>query len=54
MQVSFEHIPENYIGAYPYAIIRLKESQLTPHLESNIREALKDFKSEQFDRNKIA
>lgn len=40
MEVSFEYVPENYVGEYPYAIIRIKKSQLTPKLESVIMEHL--------------
>jgi len=40
MQISFEFVPEYYEGEYPYAIIRIKKSQLTPKIESEIREKI--------------
>lgn len=40
MDTSFEFIPENYDGSFPYCVVRIKQSQLTPKLESEIREAI--------------
>lgn len=43
MKVSFEYIPEHYSGEYPYAIVRIKESQLTPKVESKIKEIIEEI-----------
>jgi len=40
MDVSFEFIPEEYEGNYPYIVLRIKQSQLTPNLRSRIEEIL--------------
>lgn len=42
MKVSFEYIPEHYVGKCPYAVIRIKESQLTAGLRSRIENSLSD------------
>ena len=44
MEVSFEYVPEHYVGEYPCAIIRIKKSDLTPKKESEIRESLGDLR----------
>lgn len=38
MKVTFEYIPEHYTGEFPYAVIRIKQSQLTPNLQSSLEE----------------
>lgn len=38
--VSFEFIPERFVGEYPYAVIRIKKSQLSPYVESYLREQI--------------
>jgi len=53
MKVSFEYIPEYYVGEYPYAIIRIKESQLTPKVESEIKDLLAGYKSKLFKEKKL-
>lgn len=40
MDTSFEFIPEEYGGNFPYCVVRIKKSQLTPRLESFIRESI--------------
>lgn len=44
MDTSFEFIPEHYEGNFPYCVVRIKKSQLTPNLESKIREAIGNIK----------
>ena len=49
MKAVFEFVPEHYTGGYPVAIIRIKKSQLTPLLQSEIEEALEKFKEDKAD-----
>ena len=40
MKVVFELVPEHYVGDYPIATVKIKESQLTPKVRSEIADAL--------------
>jgi len=40
--ISFEYIPEHFVGDYPCIVVKIKESQLTSKLRSEICECLKE------------
>ncbi len=46
METIFEYVPEHYVGRYPCATIKIKESQLTPKIKSEIEEKLGEIKVE--------
>ena len=43
VDVSFEFIPEDYEGHYPYIVVRIKQSQLSPNLRSKIEDILRQL-----------
>ncbi len=44
MEIVFEYVPEHYVGNYPCATIKIKKSQHTPKIESEINEALENIR----------
>lgn len=37
-EIYFEYVPENYVGKFPSATIKLKKSQDTPRIRQQIKE----------------
>jgi hypothetical protein len=53
MNISYEYVPENYVGNYPYAIIRLKKSQKEDlQLISKIEEAIRELPDKNYPNKK--